>query len=126
MDFKIVRDGKEQSITATLEEYREKKIVKKTEFDNVLKGVTVQELTPGLRDRLSLPEDMVGVVVTDVSPDSPAQGLLQPKDVIQEIDRKPVKNAQEYERLVSKIGKHDTVLLLVYRDGGSVYLTIQR
>ena len=29
------------------------------------------------------------------------------------------------EKIASKIGRHDTVLLLVYRDGGSAYLTIQ-
>jgi len=124
-DFKIVREGQEESITATLGEFKEKKIVKKTEYENELKGVTVQELTPSLRDKLNLPEGIGGVVVTEISADSPAQGLLQANDVIQEVDRKPVRSAQEYEEIVSKIGKHDTVLLLIYRDGGSVYLTIQ-
>ncbi len=126
VDFKIVRSGKELTITATLGEYREKKIVKNTEYENALKGVTVQELTPGLRDKLGLPEGVAGVAVTDVASDSPAQGLLQANDVIQEVDRKPVRSAQEYENIVSKIGEHDTVLLLIYRDGGSAYLTIQR
>jgi serine protease Do len=125
VNFKIVRSGKELTITATLGEYREKKIVKNTEYDNALKGVTVQELTPGLRDKLGLPEGVAGIVVADVASDSPAQGLLQANDVIQEVDRKPVRSAQEYENIVSKIGEHDTVLLLVYREGGSVYLTIQ-
>ncbi len=125
VDFKIIRNGTEQSITATLGEYKEKQIVKKTEFENALKGVTVEELTPSLRDKLNLPEGIFGVIVTDVGSDSPAQGLLQGNDVIQEVDRKPVRSVQEYEEIVSKIGKHDTVLLLIYRNGGSVYLTIQ-
>jgi serine protease Do len=125
VEFKIIRNGKELSITATLGEYREKKIVKKTEYDNALKGVTVQELTPSLRDKLNLPEGFVGVAVTDVGSESPAQGLLQANDVIQEVDRKPIRSAREYEEIVSKIGRRDTVLLLIYRDGGSVYLTIQ-
>jgi PDZ domain-containing secreted protein len=64
-------------------------------------------------------------VVTDISADSPTQGFLQVNDVIEEVDRKPVRSAQEYEEIVSKIGKQDTVLLLIYRDGGSAYLTIQ-
>jgi serine protease Do len=125
IDFKIIRNGKEQTIAATLGEYREKKIVRKTEFNNVLKGVTVQELTPGLRDKLSLPEGLGGVAVTEVSSDSPAQGLLQPNDVIQEINRTEIRSAQEYEEIVSKIREHDAVLLLIYREGGSAYLTIQ-
>jgi serine protease Do len=125
VDFKVIRNGTELSITATLSEYQEKKIVKKTEFENALKGVTVQELTPSLRDKLNLPDGLVGVVVTDVGTNSPAQGLLQANDVIQEVDRKRIQSAQEYENIVSKIGKHDTVILLIYRNGGSVYLTIQ-
>jgi serine protease Do len=125
VDVQIIRDGKKQTITMTLGEFKEKKIVKVSEADNVLKGVTVQELTPSLQDRMNLPENLNGVVITGISQDSPAQGLLQPNDVIQEINRKPIQSAQEYEQIVSKIGEKDTVLLLIYRDGGSVYLTIK-
>jgi serine protease Do len=124
-DFKIIRNGKEMTITATLGEYREKKITKKTEYDNALKGITVQELTASLRDTLNLPEGLEGVVVTAVAADSPAQELLQKHDVIEEVNRKEVRNARQYEDIVSKIGEHDTILLLIYRDGGSVYITIQ-
>ncbi len=125
VDFKIIRENKELTLTATLGEFKEKRVVKKAEYNNVLKGITVQELTASLRDKLNLPEDLTGVVITNVSPDSPAQGLLQPNDVIQEVDRKPIKSAQDFEQVVSKIGEKDTVLLLIYREGGSVYLTIR-
>jgi Do/DeqQ family serine protease len=125
VDVKIVRDGKEKTITMTLGEYKEKRVVKKTEYNNVLKGITVQELTPTLRDRLSLPENLNGVVITHISSDSPSQGLLQPNDVIQEVNRKTIQSAEDYDGAVSKIGENDTVLLLIYREGGSVYLTIK-
>jgi serine protease Do len=125
VDFTVIRNGQEQTIAVTLGEYKEKKIIKKTAYENALKGVTVQELTPSLRDKLNLEEGVAGVVITNIASDSPSQGILQVNDVIQEIDRKPVKNAQEYENIVSKIGEHDTVLLLIYRGGGSVYITIQ-
>ncbi len=124
-DFKIIRDGKEQPISVTLGEYKEKKIAKKTEYNNVLKDVTVQELTPDLQEKLNLPENLNGVVVTEVGQDSPAQGLLQPGDVIQEINKLTIRSAQDYDKAVSKLGKHDTVLLLIYREGGSIYLTIK-
>jgi serine protease Do len=125
VDVKIIREGKELTIPMTLGEYKEKKIIKKAEYENALKGVTVQELTPGVRDRLDLPENLNGVVITNISAESPAQGLLQPKDVIQEVNRHAIQSAQEFEQVVSKIGPHDTVLLLIYREGGSVYLTIK-
>ncbi len=123
--IKIMRDGKQQSLTATLGELKEKAAVKKTEYKNVLNGITVQDLTASLRDKLELPESMSGVVVTDVAPDSPSHGLLQADDVIQEVNRRNIKNTQEYEQAVSKIGEKDGVLLLVYRRGGSIYLTIK-
>jgi serine protease Do len=125
IEVRIVREGKVQTITMTLGEYKEKKVVKKTEYSNVFKGVTVQELTPSLRDKLNLPDNLNGVVVTNISSDSPSQGLLQANDVIQEVNRQAVQSAEEYDKAVSKIGENDTVLLLIYRDGGSVYLTIK-
>ncbi|HEX9137654.1 MAG TPA: PDZ domain-containing protein, partial [Nitrospirota bacterium] len=70
-------------------------------------------------------ENMNGVVITGVGPDSPAQGILQPNDVIQEVNRQPIQGAQDFDGAVSKIGAADTVLLLIYRDGGSSYLTIR-
>jgi serine protease Do len=125
VEFKIIRDGREQSVTATLAEYNEQKAVKKVEYNNVLKGLTVQELTASLRDRIGVPEDMNGVVITEISADSPAQGILQPGDVILEVNRHGIKNLGDYERLVSKIGEKDSVLLLLYREGGTIYLTIR-
>ena len=125
LEVKIVRDGKEQTIPITLGEFKEKKVVKKTEYNNVLRGVTVQELIPSLRDKLNLPENLNGVVVTNISSDSPTQGLLQQGDVIQEVNREPIQSAQDYDQAVGKIGDKDAVLLLIYRDGGSIYLTIK-
>jgi serine protease Do len=125
IDVKIVREGKEQTITMTLGEYKEKKVIKKTEYNNLLKGITVQELTPTLRDKLNIPDNLNGVVITSMGPDSPSQGVLQPNDVIQEVNREAIQSAEDYDRAVSKIGENDAVLLLIYRDGGSVYLTIK-
>jgi serine protease Do len=125
VDVRILRDGKEQTVTVTLGELKESKVVKKTEYNNVLKGITVQELTPSLRDRMNLPENLNGVVITGMSPDSPTQGLLQQNDVIQEVNRQAIQSVQDYDQAVSRIGENDTVLLLIYRDGGSVYLTLK-
>jgi serine protease Do len=124
VDATVIRNGKEITIPMTLAEYHEKKIVKMTESNNVLKGITVQELTPTLRDKMSLPQEVNGVVITDISPDSQTQGLLQPGDVIEEVNRVPIDSAQRYEDTVSKIGEKDAVLLLIYRNGGAIYLTI--
>jgi serine protease Do len=123
--IKIVRNGNQQSLTATLAELSDKTTEKRTEYKNSLKGVTVQELTAGLREKLAVPENLNGVVVTDISPDSPVAGVLQSNDVIQEVNRQNIQSTQDYERAVAKIGEKDGVLLLIYRQGGSIYITIK-
>ena len=126
VDVNVLRGGKDETLSVTLGEYKEKAVVKKAEYNNALKGVTVQDLTVSIRDNLNLPENLRGVAVRSVSSDSPAQGLLQANDVIQEVDRKPTPSVHEFDQIVSKIGKGSTVLLLIYRDGGSVYLTMKQ
>jgi serine protease Do len=122
--FKLLRGGKELTVTAVLSELKESKAVKKVEYENALKGITVQELTASLRDRIGAPENLRGVAITNIDEDSPAQGILQPGDVILEVNRREVKTIKEYSEAVSKIGKKDTVLLLIYRDGGTIYITM--
>jgi serine protease Do len=125
IDLKIVRNGGQEHITAKLSEFTEKGAIKKTEYKNILNGVTVGDITTILRDKLDIPENLTGVVVTDVASDSPSRGLLQANDVIQEINRRNIKSVQDYEQVVSKIKEKDGVLLLIYRQGGSIYITIK-
>ena len=125
VELKVARDGKELPLTVTLGELKERTEIRKTEYKNALKGVTVQNLTETVRDRLGLPDTINGVLVTGVGEESPAQGILQANDVISEVDRNEIRNLSGYEQVVSKIGEHDTVLLLVYREGGSIYITIK-
>ena len=124
VDVMAIRDGKEQTFTVELGEYKENKTVK-SEYENVLKGVSVQELTSDLRSKLNLPDNVNGVVVSNVAGELGGQKLLRPNDVIQEVNRTSIQNLQDYKNAVSKVGEKDTVLLLIYRDGGSAYLTIQ-
>jgi len=63
------------------------------------------------------------VVVTEVSPGSAAaRAGLQRGDVIQEVNRKPVKNVAEFEAAVSN--SKDGTLLLVNRDGHTTFVAI--
>ncbi len=124
INVSVIRDGKEQTVTVELGEYKGNKIIK-SEYENVLKGISVQELTPDLRNKLNLSDNVNGVVVTNVSGEMGGQVLLRPNDVIQEVNRTAIQNLQDYNNAISKVGEKDTVLLLIYRDGGSAYITIQ-
>jgi serine protease Do len=59
-----------------------------------------------------------------VQPDSAAaEAGLKPGDVIQEINRKPVKNAEEAVHLTEKTDTK-TTLLRVWRNGASHFLIV--
>ena len=96
----IVRDGKEQTLNVTLTEFKEKKAVKKMQYNNVLKGITVQEVNASVRDKLDLPaySDRCGRL-----PMSPRTALpraaLQPSDLILEVNRKEIKGLADYDQV---------------------------
>ena len=74
------------------------------DFDNILKGVHVQDLSPEMKNSLGLAKRFKGVVVNDIEQGSPAEGAIAKGDVIMEINRKQITNAKEYTAIASKIG----------------------
>lgn len=73
---------------------------------------------------LDLSDGDDGVVVRRVQPDSPSDGVLEPGDVIVEIDRKPVKQASEARSELST-RRTGAVLLRVKRSGVTRYVAIE-
>jgi serine protease Do len=90
-----------------------------------LEGVQVDNLTPDVLQQLHLPANTHGVVITDVAGGSPAaEAGLRPGDVIQEVNRRPVRNLNDFNNAGSQADKQQ-VLLLVDRGGTSTYVVIQ-
>ena len=59
-------------------------------------GLSLQTLTPSLAESLGLPRDSKGAAIAEVAPGSAADRAgLQAGDVILEVDRKPVRSADE-------------------------------
>lgn len=123
--IKIIRDGKEKTLTVKIGKLSEAVVTAKSEYGNAMKGVHVQDLNPEIRMSLDIPKKVEGVVVTNVEMDSPAFQAIKRNDVIQEINKVFIESAKGYEKAVSKIGAKDTVLMLVYRGGGYMYITIK-
>jgi len=124
----ILRDGQPTTIHMTLGE-RPANLsttvgVGKAPSEGALRGITVQNLTPELRDRLGLSPDVHGVVITDVDPNSPAaqQAGLQQGDVIESINRHPVSSVADFDRWAGE-AKGQT-LLRVNRQGNGVFIVI--
>lgn len=122
----IIRNGKEKTLSVKLGELTGKMITERNayEYENAMQGVHIQDLTPEIREKLEIPEKVTGVIVTNIEEDSPAYGMLKKRDVIHEVNRKVIKSVNDYDKAISGIGKEDDVLLLIYRAGGYIYVTI--
>jgi serine protease Do len=124
---KVLRDGTERTLNASLAELpTETAKVEQTEHsaDHAMDGVSVENITPDTASQLGLPTATTGVVVTQVDPSSEAADSgLRRGDVIQEVNRKPVHNVQDFHSALRN-GTSDQTLLLVNRQGNSLYLAV--
>jgi len=122
----VLRDGKPAQFTVKLDELpvkQERASADKPGAQGSLDGVEVENLTPQDARELNLPARTGGVVVTSVDPGSQAaEAGLRKGDVIQEVNRKPVHNANEFEQAVRNAGK--SPLLLVNRQGNTLFLAV--
>ena len=46
-------------------------------------------------------------------------------DVVIEIDRQPVRYKEDYDRIASQLQNKDSVLMLIKRNGSSMYIPVQ-
>ena len=75
-------------------------------------GVTVQNVTSEMAQRLGIPQK--GVIVTDVKPGSPADDWgLHRGDVLLEMNRQPINNEADFRRLTSSLKSGEDVVFLV-------------
>jgi len=88
-------------------------------------GLTVQRLTPQMAESLGL-DKTEGVVVTAVEPGSAAdEAGIRRGDVIMEVDRKAIRNLDEYKKAVAAVRKGRGVLFLVRRGESTLFLALK-
>lgn len=122
--IKLIRGEKPKTVNVKIVEMpAEIQTLSKT-FDNQLKGVHVQSLTPDIKKSLNVPRRITGVVITDIEDGSPSQGILMNKDIIMEINKKEINNIKDYESVASGIKSNEDLLLLVYRHNSTFYITL--
>jgi serine protease Do len=90
-------------------------------------GLTLQNVTPQIARRLQLPSGQSGAVITEVDPDSPsATAGIRPGDIILSVNRTPIANAADAGRELNKIASGRLAQLLVWRNGGEVFVTVKK
>jgi serine protease Do len=125
---KVIRDGSEKTFSIKIAERTEDREVQamKGSAEQTALGMTVSSITPEIARHYGLSESE-GVVVVAVDEESPAaEAEVEEGDLILEIDHKPVKTLDEYERLVNEVKTGQTVSLLVKRRNGLVALNLTK
>jgi len=137
--FKILREGKERTVSTTLGELptemagrfggRNQPGSGPAESD-ALDGVEMTDLDRQTRRQMNLPANVQGALVTAVDPGSKAaEAGLRENDVIVEINRQRVRNAQEAIDLSGRISGNEQILLRVWSGGpgggGTRFLVVE-
>jgi serine protease Do len=125
----VLRDGKKKMLTVTLAERdageaRALGVESEQADDNEVLGLSLSPLTPRKARRLGLSEDLRGVLVDDVDRDSSTAGVIQPGDVILEVNRRRVTTVREFRRSVDR--KQNSVLLRIQRGRSQLFVVVDK
>ena len=133
INLKVERNGQALTVPVTLGEFNLEAENKGDGEGNLpsggekgaLKGLSVQALTPDLRQQLQTPEGTQGVVITDVDPNSAASAAgLQQGDIIVQVNRKPVTTVSEFNSAVNAGASRESTLLLVKHGQGTGFVVV--
>jgi Do/DeqQ family serine protease len=130
-DVVILRDGSEKHVTVKLDEATASKSARardsepESSDDKTALGVAVAPLTPELAERAQASKNAHGLLVEDVNPDGRAAAAgIQTGDIIQEVNRQPVKSVDELRSALKKSSDKPT-LMLIQRQGNNLFLTVR-
>ena len=129
----VLRDNREQKISATLGEATAETARSENQNEGAPDsrtgggklGISVEPLTPEIAQQLQLKPGTAGVVIDSVDPTGPAiEAGIQRGDVIQEVNRQPVRSADDLRAAIEKSGTKP-VLLLLNRRGETIFLAVR-
>jgi len=124
----IRRDGMEQVVRVTIGRMpgERAEVPSPAEAGQGKWGLALRDLDARTAPRLSL-RPGEGVLVVGVQPGSPAEKAgLRPGDVILEVNRQKVTSVKEVQAEVQKSPDAQSLLLLVRRDGTSLFAALER
>ena len=131
VEIEIVRDGKPRKLSVKLEQLpgdtsAPKSRTQKRDNEQAGKlGLTIDDVTPNLRQQAKLDANVRGAFVLRVFPMSAAaEAGIQQGDVIVQVNGKPVRSAAQFVEVVRKAQRGDVLKVLVRRGDGEVFTPI--
>ena len=92
----------------------------------VLGGVAVADVTNEIRNALNLSKDIKGAVIAEIDAGSPAaKAGLREGDVIQEVNKQPVKNAKDLVAISKRLKPDEKILIRVWSQGRSSFVALE-
>jgi serine protease Do len=128
---KVVRDGKETTLTAKISEQDGSAVAAgggpgESGPEAASLGVKVRAPTAKEVEKLGLPEGQ-GVIVDDVDQDGPAAETgVRPGDAILEVNRQPVASVADYAAAIAKVPSGDSVMVLLLRGDRYFYVVVKK
>src|SRR5215470_12340231 len=96
------------------------------EKTTVFGGVAVTNISEDIRSALNLPKEVQGAIIADIDEESPAAiAGLREGDVIQEVNKQPVRSAKDLLAISKKLKPNDKILMRVYSQGRSGYVALE-
>jgi serine protease Do len=119
VELDVLRDGDRREIAITLGTFPDEPSVEvaRQDTDRPRLGMTVRDITPSLAERLELPRETRGVLITDVEPGEPADEAspvgLRRGEVIVSVNGETVESVDEFENAVARFESGDRIRLRV-------------
>lgn len=127
---KFIRDKQERVAQVTLTELSDNKQNQASSTQNTphstdLEGLSVEELTPALRQRYRIPNDINGVVVSRVNPNSKAKEAgFEVGDIIAQVENTTIRKPADLHNAFARLkGKNKRIL--VYNSNGTKTILIK-
>jgi serine protease Do len=123
--LKVLREGKRRTIDLTIGTLPEERSVSNgpaRRDSNDRLDLRVADLKADERETLGVAEG--GVVVIDVGSGPAGRAGIRPGDVIMQVNRRPVEDVDSFSELVESVDDDESLLLLVKRGEGALFLVI--
>ncbi|TVR02277.1 MAG: Do family serine endopeptidase [Spirochaetaceae bacterium] len=112
--FRLIRNGQERTVNVTLDRRGTEEQV--ADGSQIWPGMTIAPLTDTLRQARNIGDDVEGLLILNVVPESPAAiAGLRPGDVISQVGDSHVRTAREFYRVLSQA--RGEILFRVTRQG---------